>query len=146
LDKGAGGLKRITMSKSHYNKRLKPLARKLRTHGTPGEAILWTHVLRARRFYGLQFNRQFPIENYIVDFICRKEKLILELDGRSHDNKKDQDRIRDLRLNELGYRVVRIAESDVMYDQKNVIRTIEAHLSEETLNKPIDESNPPDPL
>ena len=126
------------MNKFNYNKKLKPLARELRQHGTPGEAILWTHVLRARRFYGLQFNRQFAIENYIVDFICRKEKLILELDGRSHDDKQEQDRARDIRLNELGYRVVRIAESDVKYDLKNVIRTIEAYLSEEILNKPIE--------
>tara|TARA_A100000171_G_scaffold2769_1_gene2471 strand:- start:3656 stop:4036 length:381 start_codon:yes stop_codon:yes gene_type:complete len=126
------------MTKSYYNKKLKPLARELRKHGTPGEAILWAHVLRAKRFYGLQFNRQFAIENYIVDFICRKERLIIELDGRSHDGKQDQDRTRDLRLNELGYKVVRIAEVDVKYDLKNVIRTIEGHLSEETLNKPIE--------
>ena len=120
------------MNKSSYNKKLKPLARELR------KAILWAHVLRAKRFYGLQFNRQFAIENYIVDFICRKERLIIELDGRSHDDKQEQDRTRDLRLNELGYKVVRIAEVDVKYDLKNVIRTIEGHLSEETLNKAIE--------
>ena len=122
------------MTKSHYNKEHKHLARQLRTHGTPGEAILWTHVLRAKKFYGLQFNRQFSIDNYIVDFICRKEKLIVELDGKSHDHKQIQDQVRDARLNELGYNVIRIAESDVKYDLPNVIRTIEAHLSNEVLS------------
>jgi len=125
------------MKKSHYNKRFKNFARELRTHGTPGEAILWTHVLRAKQFYGLQFNRQFSIDQYIVDFICRKEKLIIEVDGSSHDSKQDKDRIRDLRLNELGYQVVRISESDVRYDLNNAIRIIEASLSESTLNKDL---------
>jgi very-short-patch-repair endonuclease len=125
------------MTKSHYNKKFKNLARELRTHGTPGEAILWTHVLRAKQFYGLQFNRQFSIDQYIVDFICRKEKLIIELDGRSHDTKQKEDKLRDERLNELGYKVIRIAESDVKYDLNNVIRTLEASLSEATLNNDL---------
>ncbi|MBO6762653.1 MAG: DUF559 domain-containing protein, partial [Roseivirga sp.] len=47
-----------------YNKHLKHNARKLRNESTPGEAILWKYVLRAKGFYGLQFNRQFIIENY----------------------------------------------------------------------------------
>ena len=96
------------------------------------------HVLRANDFMGFSLTRQFSIENYIVDFICRKERLIIKLDGRSHDDKQEQDRTRDLRLNELGYKVARIAEVDVKYDLKNVIRTIEAYLSEEILNKPIE--------
>ena len=79
------------MAKSHYNKKLKPLARKLGRHGTLGEAILWSQVLRAKQFYGLQFNRQFAIDNYIADFICRRLRLIIELDGSSHDHKQEVD-------------------------------------------------------
>ena len=127
----------MTENKSHYNKKLKHFARQLRKHGTPGEAILWTHVLRAKKFYGLQFNRQFPIDNYIADFICRKLKLIIEVDGSSHDHKKDKDAARDKRLGELGYKVIRVAESDVRYDLNNVIRAIEAHLPDELLNMKI---------
>ena len=122
------------MAKSHYNKKLKHLARKLRIHGTPGEAILWSRLLRARGFYDLQFNRQFCIENYIVDFICRKEKLIVEVDGGSHDHKQEADLKRDKRLVELGYKVVRVREGDVMNDLSNVIRTLESYLSKEILN------------
>ena len=83
---------------SHYNKENKHLARKLRKEGTPGEAYLWANLLSRKQFYGYQFNRQFPIENYIVDFICRKLKLVVELDGRSHDFKVDADLKRDTRL------------------------------------------------
>ncbi|AHM61385.1 hypothetical protein D770_15655 [Flammeovirgaceae bacterium 311] len=67
-------------SNSNYNKKLKPLARYLRSDSTLGEVILWDEVLKERRFYGYQFNRQYAIENFIVDFICRKLKLIVEVD------------------------------------------------------------------
>ena len=96
------------MTKNYYNRRLKSLARNLRNDSTPGEIRLWSEVLRARNFYGYQFNRQFPIGNYIVDFISRKLKLIIEVDGKSHEFKIDDDRKRDQYLNELGYRVVEL--------------------------------------
>lgn len=117
----------------HYNKNLKPLAPKLRKEGTPGEAYLWLNLLSRRQFHGYQFNRQLPIENYIVDFICRKLKLIIELDGRSHDFKVEEDMIRDARLNELGYRVVHFQETEVFRDFNNVVRTLESFLPEEEL-------------
>lgn len=52
-----------------YNRNLKSLARKLQIEWTKGEALLWFYVLKSRKMYGYQFNRQFPIGNYIVDFI-----------------------------------------------------------------------------
>ena len=55
-----------------YNKNLKHLARELRKHGTKAEAILWRDVLKAKKIWPYQFNRQYPIDNYIVDFISRK--------------------------------------------------------------------------
>ena len=85
----------MTINKSNYNKQLKPLARKLRNNSTPGEIKLWSEVLRARKMAGYQFNRQFAIKidelNIIVDFICRKLKLIIEVDGYSHNFKYKDD-------------------------------------------------------
>ena len=124
----------MNMNKSNYNKELKQFSRDLRTHGTHGEAVLWSEVLRAKKFYRLQFNRQYPIEDYIVDFICRKMKLIIEVDGASHNFKVKEDKIRDRRLNELGYQVIRVGEGEVLNDLNNVIRTIEAYLPDEVLN------------
>ncbi len=121
------------MVHSHYNKKLKTFSRELRKDGTPGEAILWSELLRAKQFYNLQFNRQYPIENYIVDFICRKLKLIVELDGYSHNFKTSEDEARDKRLKELGYKVVRIQEKEVLTDMPNVIRVLESYLPDETL-------------
>ena len=117
--------------KSNYNKKLKGFARSLRKDGTPGEAILWSEVLRARKFYGYQFNRQYPIKNYIVDFICRKLQLVIEVDGSSHDFKAEQDAKRDKDLMEMGFQVLRVSESEVRNDIKNVIRSIEYYLPEE---------------
>ncbi|MEP5365127.1 MAG: DUF559 domain-containing protein [Reichenbachiella sp.] len=121
------------MNQSNYNKKLKPLARKLRNHSTPGEIKLWSEVLRAKKFYGLQFNRQFPIDNYIVDFVCRELNLVIELDGKSHDLRVQEDRIRDKKLELIGFKTVRISEYEVMSDLNNVIRTIEAELPDSIL-------------
>lgn len=114
--------------KSHYNKNRKHLARKLRKEGTKGEQILWSEVLRAKKFYGYQFNRQFPIDNYIVDFISRKLRLIIEVDGYSHVAKYKEDRKRDKKLKELSYTTVRVSESEVINDLENVIRVLESYL------------------
>lgn len=108
-----------------YNKNLKPFARKLRKFGTKGEAILWRDVLRARQMKGYQFNRQFIIENYIVDFICRRLNLIIEIDGNSHFVKSEEDEIRQKRLEELGYRFLRFSESMVIYRIDDVVSEIE---------------------
>ena len=113
------------MVQSHYNNKLSLLANGLRNKSTFGEVILWTQVLKNKRMKGLQFNRQFPIENYIADFICRKIKLIIEIDGYSHQFKYTEDAIRDERLKELGYSVLRFTEYQVKNDLQNVIRSIE---------------------
>jgi len=114
--------------KSHYNKKHKHLARKLRKNSTLGERILWSEVLRARKFYGYQFNRQFCIDRYIADFICRKLRWVIEVDGYSHRFKQKEDRMRDKRLAELGYKTIRFTEKQVRDDLKNVIRELEGHL------------------
>ena len=79
---------------------------------------------------GYQFNRQFPIDKYIVDFICRKLKLIIELDGYSHEFKYDEDIMRDLHFAELGYRVLRFTEQQVRHDLDNVAEAIEQTVEE----------------
>jgi len=117
------------MTKANYNKNLKHLARNLRNDSTKGEVILWSEVLRARKMKGYQFNRQFPMnicgKGIIVDFICRKLKLIIEVDGYSHNFKYEDDLKRDKVLSELGYKVIRIFEQEVRHDLDNVVRVIE---------------------
>ncbi|WP_445665415.1 endonuclease domain-containing protein [Fodinibius sp. AD559] len=118
----------MSKKKSHYNKEHKELARKLRKDGTKGEAILWNKVLRAKQFHGYQFNRQFCINDYIVDFISRKLKLIIEVDGYSHNFKFEEDKLRDNSLEKLGYTTVRFSETEIRNDLNNVIRVLESYL------------------
>ena len=119
---------------SNYEKSLKPLAKNLRKNSTFGEIILWSKVLKGKQMKNYQFNRQFSMNidetNIIVDFICRKLKLIIEIDGYSHNFKYEDDQKRDEKLDNSGYKVLRILEKDVKYDLDNVIREIESAIEE----------------
>jgi len=88
---------------------------------TPAEAYLWTH-LKSRQLGRRRFNRQFSIENYIVDFYCHRERLVIELDGAVHMNAvaREKDRIRDERLNQLGYTVLRF-ENKMVFEQLGTV-------------------------
>lgn len=108
-----------------YNKNLKSLARNLRKSGTKGEALLWRDVLKAKQHWPCQFNRQLIIGDYIVDFICRKLKLIIEIDGSSHIAKNEEDYQRQQFLEGLGYTVLRFAESRVVYRIDEVVTEID---------------------
>jgi len=87
-------------------------ARQLRRAATPPEQILWS-VLRGRRLGGLKFRRQDPIGPFVVDFCCRDQKLVVELDGMSHEDKAEYDRRRTQWLEQQGYRVIRVTNADV---------------------------------
>jgi len=80
-------------------------ARTLRKNSTNAELRLWQR-LRARALRGYKFVRQEPIGPYVVDFVCREERLIIELDGGQHAESM-RDLMRDRWLTERGYRVLR---------------------------------------
>jgi very-short-patch-repair endonuclease len=111
--------------KTPYNKNLNPLARRLRKQGTKGEALLWKNVLKARQMKGYQFNRQFPVEDYIVDFICRKLNLIIEIDGSSHIGRSPEDYNRQNHLESMGYTFLRFSEAMVVYRIDEVVAEID---------------------
>ena len=111
------------MSQSTYHNKLKEFARQNRKEGTKGEAILWKFVL-SRKQTGYQFNRQFVLGNYIVDFICRKLNLIIEVDGSSHSF-KTKDGERQIELERLGYTILRFEEYQVVKKLEDVISAIE---------------------
>ena len=66
-----------------YKPTLKPLARNLRGNMTDAEQRLWSK-LRRKQILGVQFYRQKPLANYIVDFYCAAANLVIELDGSQH--------------------------------------------------------------
>lgn len=74
---------------------------------------------------GYQFMRQKPIGNYIVDFYCSKLKLVIEIDGKSHDGKYSYDMQRQSFLESMGLTVLRFNDTDVKKDISNVLMAIE---------------------
>jgi len=114
-------------SNNHYNKKLKPLARKLRNDGTRAESVMWREVLSNKKMMGIRFLRQRSIDNYIVDFFSKELKLIIEVDGYTHQFAEvaKNDRIRQDRLKQLGYPMLRFEDDEVLNDINNVVRTIE---------------------
>jgi very-short-patch-repair endonuclease len=96
----------------------------MRSAMTPPEAVVWK-MLRAKRLNGHKFARQAPIGPYIVDFAARRAKLIVELDGRSHDATVDYDARREAALIALGYRILHFTNSNVATDLDGVARAID---------------------
>ena len=90
------------------------LARNLRKNQTKQEQKLW-YKLNNRQFFGLKYKRQCPIGNYIVDFVCKDIKLIIEIDGGQHnfDENVISDNARTEFLEGLGYKVIRFWNNEI---------------------------------
>lgn len=79
---------------------------------TPAEKILWQE-LRANRL-GVHFRRQQVIAGFIVDFYCHRAALVVEVDGDIHDLQQEEDARREKALNEIGLRIVRFRNDEVL--------------------------------
>ena len=99
-------------------------SQKLRREMTREERHLWYDFLKS---YPVQFKRQVPFENYIVDFYCHRAKLVLELDGSQHCEPEmtEYDRRRTAFLEERGLRVLRFSNLDVMRNFAGVCEEID---------------------
>ena len=113
-----------------YKDYLKPLARKLRKEMTVSEIVLWQEI--RKKNLGVQFHRQVPIDNYIVDFYCHELKLAIEVDGSSHNNDEiyDNDIIRQTKLEDLGVSFIRFDNLEVKNDINNVLKELEGKINE----------------
>lgn len=102
--------------KIHTRRELKGYRKTLRENLTPAEAFLW-NFLKARKLEGKRFTRQHSIGNYIVDFYCASEKLIIELDGEVHLNSaaEENDLKRTEYLQGLGFKIIRF-ENKMVFD------------------------------
>ncbi len=96
-----------------YNPKLKARAKALRKARNLPEVLFWNQV-KNKKFKGFDFDRQKIIGNYIVDFYCTNCKVVIEIDGSSHDDRAEYDARRDEYLESLGLTVIRIPVGDVM--------------------------------
>ncbi|MBC2669389.1 endonuclease domain-containing protein [Novosphingobium piscinae] len=98
-------------------------SRELRRNTTEAERRLWQQ-LRNRQLRGKRFNRQFPVGQFICDFACREQRLIVELDGGHHAHVLDYDLRRTQFLEAQGYRVIRFWNNEVMENIEAVLMRI----------------------
>src|SRR3990172_1302674 len=97
-------------------------ARELRRDMTPAENILWQE-LRGNKL-GVHFRRQQVIAGFIVDFYCHKAGLVVEVDGDIHDLQQEEDARQEKVLREMGLRIVRFRNEDVMKNLSVVLGKI----------------------
>jgi very-short-patch-repair endonuclease len=92
------------------------------------ELMVWDQ-LRRRQIAGYRFRRQAPIGRYVVDFVCLSERLIVEIDGPSHDFTVDADGRRALWLQSQGYRIINFTADEVLQDPESIGLAVAAALS-----------------
>lgn len=109
--------------KHKINPEILQRAKQLRRDQTSAENKLW-YVLRNRQLGGYKFRRQQPIGRFIVDFLCKSTKLVIEIDGDTHAERVGYDVARTKKLEEKGYKVIRYMNSDVHDNLENVALNI----------------------
>jgi len=102
-------------------------AKELRREMTPAEKLLWQEV-RANKL-GVHFRRQQVIAGFIVDFYCHKSALVIEVDGDIHDLQQEEDARREKALSEMGLRIVRFRNDEVVMDLSAVVGKIKEQVS-----------------
>jgi very-short-patch-repair endonuclease len=119
-------------------------ARRLRKAMTPQEVKVWNH-LRSWRELGFHFRRQSPRQGYIVDFVCLKHHLVVEIDGGQHnrDLHKSKDERRDDRLDRVGFRTLRFWNSEVDQNLRGALEWIHAALVERSPHPAACGGHPP---
>jgi len=121
------------------SKELNYYAKRNRHKGNIAEVVFWKHVNK-KQFYGIDFNRQYVIGNYIADFYARSLCLVIEIDGSSHNEKMYYDSERDLYMQSLGLKVFRTTDYDVMNNLDIVLKELKEfiinnyeHIAEENI-------------
>lgn len=102
-------------------------AKSLRKGATMAEKKLWS-LLRRKQLKNYKFRRQTPVSGFIVDFICFEARLIIEVDGRDHEDKRRADAYRTDRLSSMGYAILRFWNHEIFSHTDKVIEKILSHL------------------
>jgi very-short-patch-repair endonuclease len=115
-----------------YNPELKELAKELRRNMTISEVLLWNE-LKQKQMLDYDFDRQRPVDNFIIDFYCKELSLAIEIDGDTHIYRYDYDDERQRILENLGIHFLRFEDIEVKKNMNNVLRVIEDWIKK---NKP----------
>lgn len=111
-----------------YNRKLKAFARELRKNSTLSEILLWNQI--KRNALGVEFHRQVPMLNYIVDFYSHEIRLAIEIDGYSHNHKQHYDNKRQYELEQYGVTFLRISDIDTKQQMFSVLLVLKDKIDE----------------
>jgi very-short-patch-repair endonuclease len=109
-----------------YNPKLRELARELRKNSTPAEIVFWKMV--KGKALDVEFHRQVPMLNYIVDFYCHEIGLAIELDGTIHDDSFLEDAKRQGELEQQGVVFLRFSNEEVLHYSNHVLNILSAKI------------------
>ncbi|MDP8201014.1 MAG: endonuclease domain-containing protein [Candidatus Tenebribacter burtonii] len=113
-----------------YRKDLKDKARDNRKNLNRPEAKFWYEILSNRKFLGYRFLRQKPVSDYILDFFCSELKLGIEIDGENHNEQVEYDKMRTLNLNNIGIKIIRYSNADIMCNLEGVYLDLKQKVKE----------------
>ena len=111
-----------------YRSDLKELARSLRKNQTEAEKHLWDAIRRKK--LGVEFHRQVPILDFIVDFYCHEIGLAIEVDGSIHDTQFLEDAHRAGQIEQYGIKILRFTNEAIFKNIKSVLVLIQAEIEE----------------
>ncbi|NQV81551.1 MAG: endonuclease domain-containing protein [Alphaproteobacteria bacterium] len=110
-------------------------AKELRCRQTDAEGLLWWRI-RRRQLAGHYFRRQSPVGPYVVDFVCKRSMLVIEVDGSQHAERQEHDARRTDYLESQGYSVMRFWNVDVLTNLDGVVDVLLAALQTPSLPSP----------
>ncbi|GDX36364.1 hypothetical protein LBMAG18_08750 [Alphaproteobacteria bacterium] len=119
LQSNSGGKSDKNFAQRNYELKNLSRSKELTSNMTDHEKILWYKINNDQ--LGYKFSRQQPIGNYIVDFVCFEKKLIIELDGSGHAEKKEYDTNRDQFLQNQGFRILRLANNEFLENVNGIM-------------------------
>lgn len=105
-------------------------AKYLRKNQTDAERKIWRNI-RNRQLGDFKFKRQYPMGPYILDFVCIDRKLVVEIDGGQHMERREKDRKRTQYLESRGYRVIRFWNDQALKETPAVLESILECLNKE---------------
>ena len=126
---GVNGTRTSVIEPNAMQDRQQQFARLMRAQPTDAERILWQRLRHDVALTGSHFRRQALIGRFIVDFVSRKAKLVIELDGGQHDEQRVADAKRTQQIEAKGYRVLRFWNNDVLGNIDGVLSEIQSALT-----------------
>ena len=118
-----------------HNKKHTNYSRSNRKEQTDAEKLLWFH-LRRKQILGMKFRRQYPVDNYILDFYCHEKRIAIELDGSQHLQNREYDEKRTRLLQKYDIQTIRFWDNEVLQNIEGILQVISEKLTVDSKTSP----------